>query len=73
MMQMMKTMFQGFKVAIDLEVEGKIVKTNADYVNGSRITLLEIDMAGLFEDEAKLKALQSKIGPGASMSEIRPS
>jgi hypothetical protein len=72
MMQMVKTMFQGFKVGIDLEVDGKIVKTNADYVNGSRITLLEIEMAGLFEDEAKLKALQSKIGPGATISEIKP-
>ena len=72
MMQMIKTMFQGFKVAVDLEVEGKIVKTNADYVNGSRVTLLEIEMAGLFEDEAKLKALQSKIGPGATISEIKP-
>jgi hypothetical protein len=72
MMQMVKTMFQGFKIAIDLEVDGKIVKTNADYVNGSRVTLLELDMAGLFEDEAKLKALQSKLGPGASISEIKP-
>jgi hypothetical protein len=72
MMQMMKAMFQGFKVAIDLEVEGKIVKTNADYVNGSRITLLEIDMAGLLEDEAKLRALQSKVKPGASIAEVKP-
>ncbi len=72
MLQMMKAMFQGFKVAIDLEVEGKIVKTNADYVNGSRITLMEIDMAGLFEDEAKFKELQSKIKPGASIAEVRP-
>ena len=53
-MQMVKTMFQGFKVLIDVEVEGKIVKTNADYVNGSRVTLLELDMATLFEDEAAL-------------------
>jgi hypothetical protein len=72
MMQMVKTMFNGFKVAVDLEVEGKIIKTNADYVNGSRVTLLEIEMAGLFEDEAKLKELQSKIGPGATISEIKP-
>ncbi len=72
MLQMIKTMFQGFKIAIDLEVEGKIVKTNADYVNGSRITLVELDMAGLFEDEAKLKALQSNVSPGATISEIRP-
>jgi len=72
MMQMIKSMFQGFKVLIDLEVEGKIIKTNADYVNGSRITLLELDIAGIFEDEAKLKALQSKVGPGVTISELRP-
>jgi hypothetical protein len=34
--------------------------------------LLEVDVAGLFEDEAKLKGLQSKIGPGASISALRP-
>jgi hypothetical protein len=72
MMQMIKTMFDGFKIAVDLEVAGKIVKTNADYVNGSRITLLELDAAGIFQDEAKLKALQGKIRPGASLSELRP-
>jgi hypothetical protein len=72
MLQMMKVMFQGFKVAIDLEVDGKIVKTNADYVNGSRITLLEIDLAALLEDEAKLRALQSKMGPGASIADVKP-
>jgi hypothetical protein len=72
MLQMIKTMFDGFRVGIDLEVEGKIVKTNADYVNGSRITLLEVEMAGVFEDEEKLKALQSKVKPGVSLSELRP-
>lgn len=72
MLQMIKTMFQGFKIGIDLEVDGKILKTNADYVTGSRVTLLEVDVAGLFEDEAKLTALQSKIGPGASFSALRP-
>jgi carbon monoxide dehydrogenase subunit G len=72
MMAMIKTMFQGFKVLIDLEVEGQIVKTNADYVNGSRITLVELDIAGIFEDEAKLRALQSKVRPGVTISELRP-
>ena len=72
MMQMVKTMFQGFKVLIDVEVDGKIVKTNADYVNGSRVTLLELDMATLFEDEAAITALQSKVGPGASIADVRP-
>ena len=72
MMQMIKTMFDGFRILIDVEVDGKIVKTNADYVSGSRITLLEVDMAGVFADEAKLKALQSKVQPGSSISELRP-
>lgn len=71
-MNMMKTMFQGFKINIDLEVVGSIVKTNAEYVNGPRITLLEMDMGALLADEAKLKALQGKIGPDASFSEIKP-
>jgi len=72
MMQMIKGVFQGFRIAIDLEVEGTIVKTNADYVSGNRVTLVEIDMAALLEDEAKLKALQSKIRPGATLSEVKP-
>ena len=72
MLQMIKTMFDGFHIAIDLEVEGKIVKTNADYVNGSRVTLLEVDMAGVFQDQSKLTALQSKVKPGMSISELRP-
>lgn len=71
-MGMLKTMFQGFKINIDLEVVGAIVKTNAEYVTGPRITLLQMDMAALLADEAKLKALQGKIGPGASFTEIKP-
>lgn len=70
MLGMLKQMFAGFKVAIDLEVDGKIVKTNADYVSGSRITLLELELAGLLEDEAKLRELQGKIG--TSLAELRP-
>ena len=71
-LNMVKTMFDGFKIAIDLEVVGSIVKTNAEYVNGSRLTLLEMDLAQLFQDQEKLKALQGKIGPGASLSEVKP-
>jgi len=72
MMNMIKSMFAGFKINIDLEVAGAIVKTNAEYVNGPRVTLLEMDMDSLLADEAKLKALQSKLGPDASLSAIKP-
>ena len=71
-MNMMKTMFQGFKVNVGLEVVGSIVKTNAEYVAGPRLTLLELDVAALLADEAKFKALQGKLGPDASLSELKP-
>jgi hypothetical protein len=71
-MNMLKTLFQGFKINIALEVVGSIVKTNAEYVSGPRITLLEMDMASLLADEAKLKALQSKIGPDVSLTDVKP-
>jgi len=71
-MNMIKTMFNGFKVNIGLEVDGKIVKTNAEYVTGPRITLLELDVASVLADEAKLKALQGKLGPGMSLSDVKP-
>ncbi len=71
-MGMIKSMFQGFKINIDLEVVGAIVKTNAEYVAGQRITLLEMDMTALLADEAKLKALQGKINPDASFTDIKP-
>ena len=69
---MMKAMFQGFKVNIALEVAGSIVKTNADYVSGSRLTLLELDIAEALADEARIKTLLSKIGPSPSLSEVKP-
>jgi hypothetical protein len=71
-MNMMKAMFQGFKINIGLEVAGSIVQTNAEYVTGPRITLLELDVAELLADEAKFKALQGKLGPDASLSEVKP-
>lgn len=71
-MNMMKAMFQGFKINIGLEVVGSIVKTNAEYVTGPRLTLLELDVAELLADEAKFKTLQGKLGPDASLSEVKP-
>ncbi len=71
-MNMMKTMFQGFKINIGLEVVGSIVKTNAEYVSGPRLTLLELDVAAILADEAKFKALQGKLGTDASLSEVKP-
>jgi hypothetical protein len=72
MLDMMKSMFKGFKIGIDIEVAGKILKTNADHVAGSRVTLLEMDLEALMQDEAKLKQVQKALGPTASVSELKP-
>ena len=31
-----------------------------------------MDLGALFEDEAALKAMEGKVGPGASIAEMRP-
>ncbi len=72
MLDMMRSMFKGFKVSIDVDVAGKILKTNADHVSGSRVTLLEMDMEKLLQDETKLKNVQKMLGPDASVSELKP-
>jgi len=43
MLEQFKSMFEGLKASVAVEVAGPIVKTNADYVSGSKVTLLAID------------------------------
>jgi hypothetical protein len=57
-LQMMKVMMKGLFVDVSLNVDGRIVKTNAPHVNGSTITLLQVDFDKLLADEAALKRLQ---------------
>lgn len=51
---MMKQLFDGLRIAIDLEVDGDIVTTNSPFVSGSRVTLLEMDFSELMKNEALL-------------------
>lgn len=67
---MMKSMFQGAKIGIDVEVAGHLIKSNSPYVNGSRITLMEVDLGALMEDPATLQKLQG-LGPGAGFEQAR--
>lgn len=58
----MRKMFEGFKIAIAVEVAGELVRTTCPYVDGNRVTLLEMDFAQLLEDPEKL-ALMAGAGP----------
>jgi hypothetical protein len=57
-MAMMKVMMAGMFVDVSLDVDGRIVKTDAPYVQGSRVTLMQIDFDKLLADEGSLMKLQ---------------
>jgi hypothetical protein len=59
MMQMMRELYQDMHIGIAVEVDGEIVETNASYVDGATVTLMDIDFAKILEDEQKFKELMN--------------
>ena len=57
-MAMMKMMMKGMFIDVSLNVNGRILKSNAPYVEGSRVTLMQIDFDKVLADEAALRKLQ---------------
>lgn len=56
-MQMMKQMFKDMHISLAVEVEGTISETNAEYRDGSRVTLMDMDFNKVMADPEKFKAL----------------
>ena len=56
---MMKMMMKGLFLDVSLAVDGRIIKSNANHVQGSTITLLQVDFDKLLADEAGLKRLEA--------------
>jgi hypothetical protein len=56
---MIKTMLGGAHVLLMVEPEGAIVRTSSPYVEGSRVTLLEVDLDEVLKDEALIARLQA--------------
>jgi hypothetical protein len=56
-MEMMKQFFKDMKMTMAVEVVGTIKETNAEYKNGSRVTLVEMDFNKLLADPEKFKKL----------------
>jgi hypothetical protein len=71
MVDMMKAMMKGLRVAVNVQVDGAITSTNAKYRTGSRVTLLEVDFDQLMQDEAAMRALQGNLRPGASPADLQ--
>jgi hypothetical protein len=51
-------LLKGMRMGLHVEVIGKIVKTNASYVEGSRVSLMDMDFSGLLENESALDAFR---------------
>lgn len=54
---MMQQMFKDMKISLALEVAGRIVQTNAEYQDGARVTLVEMDFNKVLANPEKFKAL----------------
>jgi hypothetical protein len=63
MMAMMRPMLAGMFVDVAVAVDGQIVKTNAPFVDGNRVTLVQLDMNKVMQDEAAWTKLQSAKTP----------
>jgi hypothetical protein len=70
MAEMMKQMLAGMRFALDVEVDGSIVRTNSDYVSGSRVTILEMDFDQLLQQKEALEKLPA-LTRGASFSQMK--
>jgi hypothetical protein len=58
-LEMMKTLFKGMRIALAVEVDGRIVKTNSAYVSGSRVTVLEMDFEQLLSNPALMSQMSN--------------
>jgi hypothetical protein len=66
-MAMIKKLFDGLRVEIAVDVLGTIVKTNSPYVQGSRVTLLEMNFSELLTNDALL----SRVAQPKSIEEAK--
>ena len=70
MMAMLAPMFKDMRVAISLEPQGTLVRTNATHVQGQRITLFDVAFGEIFADPAGIEKLE-KLGNNPSLDQVR--
>ena len=62
-MAMMMPMLRGLFVDVSLIVDGRVIKTNAPFVSGSQVTLLQFDFDKVSATEGALQKLQQITDP----------
>lgn len=53
-------LMKGMKVSVDVLVDGQIVNTNATYVQGSKVTLFEMDLSEMMKNKEAFKEFKDK-------------
>ena len=66
MMPMMQQMFKDMRMAMSVEVVGKITATNAANKEGSKVTMLDVDFNKILADPAKMKAMTKIKDPNSA-------
>jgi hypothetical protein len=63
--EMMKQFFRGMRLTVAVEVDGTIDETNATYVDGSRVTLIDFAFDTLLDNPEALKKFEAagELGP----------
>lgn len=70
MVAMLAPMFKDMRVAISVEPQGTLVRTNATHVQGQRITLFDVAFGEIFADPKGFEKLEA-LGNNPSLDEIR--
>ncbi len=62
-MMMLSGLYEGMRISLDIEVNGRVASSNASYQDGSLFTILDLDMDGLMSDPADFQEfLESQQG-----------
>lgn len=59
-LEMVKTLMQGMRVAMVVEVEGTLVRSSSPFVEGNRVTVFDFDFGQLVNDPEGLKVMASQ-------------
>lgn len=62
-LEMARALLAGARIAIGVEPAGQLVKTNSPFVDGARVTLLDVNLDQLLADEALIGRLQAARTP----------
>ena len=69
MMELLRPLYSELRMAFSVEVQGTIARTNAVYVEGSTVTIMDVDFGDILADDAMFQALSSR--NAQSMTDIQ--